>query len=209
MGLTKIVYGDEKFVDVKFSFKRNLLGIVKGVNIEFIHDHIFLLNIEEDKKTFIIRNGRYFGSFNDIPHTDRSIFINKAEMYQFAKRGECSRFCFYTCAVSADGQAIVTIEPMAIKNEILGKNDNRRRVVSQNILGQCEVIICDERKAKKIFDSKLAEFNEIAKEQTIFDRFMKKYFSFYKYVFRLRYNPYGQNLNLFDRIMYEYFSFYK
>lgn len=55
----------------------------------------------------------------------------------------------------------------------------------------------------------LNSLNKSAKEYTDFDRFMRKYFSFYKHSFTLKYTPIVNGYGFFDKFMYKYFSFYK
>lgn len=143
-------------------WKRNFLGVMKGVEINFNEDHV--------------------SNFND----HKTLFIPKGEKVGIYKGVAGERVTpYFVCKLTNNGKLFLSIERIHYKkNNIvsgLKSADFAFKVVYFSYTGYLETHICDTwKEATGLVKMKLKEHVKYWNENTLFDRLMKKYFSFYK-----------------------------
>lgn len=151
-----------ELIGMEVIWKKDFLGIVKGVEINFNEEHVSNIN------------------------GHKTLFISKGEKVGLFKGVAGSRVTpYFICKLTNNGKSFVSIERIHYerKNIFNGiKNwDFSFKVVYLNTSGHLEIKIYHTwKEATSLVKMKLKEHTKYWNENTLFDRIMKKYFSFYK-----------------------------
>jgi len=153
-------------IDVKWN--TGLFRSTKGVELTFSPDHAFTLN-------------NYFNS--------NSIFLDLQNKHGYGLkkffRGTNEKDTYFQCRVTNDGKTLVTLERILIKSSFLRKSTTGYRLGRVDMNGYVHYqIVLSAPSAEKMFNNVVKVHNYAMKEYNsvsrIFDRFMRRYFSFYK-----------------------------
>ena len=156
------IHQPSELIGMDVIWKKNFLGMVKGVEINFNVDHVSNVN------------------------GHKTLFISKGEKVGLFKGNEGGRVTpYFVCKLTNNGKLFVSIERIHYKknNIISGIEswDFAFKVVYFNISGHLETQIRHTwKEAASLIKMKLKEHTKYWNENTLFDRIMKKYFSFYK-----------------------------
>ena len=153
-------------IDVKWN--TSLFGSTKSVELTFSPDHAFTRNDYSYRNSIILdlQNKHGYG-------------LNKF----FSRTKE--KDPYFQCRVTNDGKTLVTLERILIKSSFLRKSITGYRLGRVHMNGYVHYqIVLSAPSAKKMFNNvvnvhnyAMNEYNSVSRT---FDRFMRKYFSFYK-----------------------------
>ncbi len=153
-------------IDVKWN--TSLFRSTKSIELTFSPDHAFTLNNYFNKNSIILdlQNQHGYGL--------KKFF-----------RGTEEKDAYFQCRVTNDGKTLVTLERILIKSSFLRKSTTGYRLGRVDMNGYVHYqIVLSASSAERLFDSVVKVHNYAMKEYNlisrIFDRFMRKYFSFYK-----------------------------
>ncbi len=157
-------YAPSELMGMNVIWKRNFLGMVKGVIIEFNEIHAAAVN------------------------GHKTLFLKKDEIISLRETlSDNDKITYFVCKLVDTGKLFYSIENVRYENKISkyclkrGGVDLSYKLVIFNENGYLETFICrsivDVVKRLKL---RIKEHNKYWDENTLFDRVMKKYFSFYK-----------------------------
>lgn len=158
------IYTQSELTGMSFKWKRNFLGMVKGVDITFNEDHA----------AFKLGN--------------KTLSLNKGEVKEiYQKSKDIYSVPYFKYRLLDTGRLFISLEIINYESKnatsTRGKNgvDHGYKIVYASSLGSLQTIVCHTHsEAFSIIKRKIRKHEEYWKENTLFDRIMKKYFSFYK-----------------------------
>lgn len=153
-----------ELMGMKVIWKRNLLGVIKGVEIEFNEDHAAAIN------------------------GVKTLFLSKGENIDLRKNvSGVGPIPYFTCSLLSTGRMFISTETICYENnsnEFLkkfGGVDFAYKTIyftEYGVLGS--IITHTFVDSIKLINRKAEKHIKYWNENTLFDRIMKKYFSFYK-----------------------------
>lgn len=160
-------------IDVKWN--TGLFGSTKSVELTFSPDHAFTLN-DYFKRDSIVLDLSDKCSYELKKFT--SVYFTHTE-------NGYSKELYFQCRVTNDGKTLVTLERILIKSSFLRKSTTGYRLGRVHMNGYVHYqIVLSAPSAERMFDNvvkvhnyAMNEYNSVSRT---FDRFMRKYFSFYK-----------------------------
>lgn len=189
-GLTVKKYDVSELTNLNVIWRRNLFGSIKDVMINFnpndgtILSSLFNnnnkhLSIHKLKKQPVPSFKSNVHDFTDI--TENTLRIDKNEKISI----ESTEFLYsiFNCSVSGDGKYVVILERLFItdKSNINKKHMRGIRVSCHHINGYIEIHFTSElMRGLDIAKWRMNNYERDNKRNTLFDRLMRKYFSFYK-----------------------------
>ena len=189
-GLTVMKYDVSELTNLNVIWRRNLFGSIKDVVINFnpndgsvlsslfnnTNEH---LSIHKLKKQPVPSFKSNVHDFPDI--TENTLRIDKNEKISIESTELL--YSIFNCSVSGDGKYVVILERLFItdKSNINKKHMRGIRVSCHHINGYVEIYFTSELlRGLDIAKWRMNNYERDNKRNTLFDRFMKKFFSFYK-----------------------------
>ncbi len=189
-GLTVRKYDVSELTNLNVIWRRNLFGSIKDVVINFnpndgsvlsslfnnTNEH---LSIHKLKKQPVPSFKSNVHDFPDI--TENTLRIDKNEKISIESTELL--YSIFNCSVSGDGKYVVILERLFItdKSNINKKHMRGIRVSCHHINGYVEIYFTSELlRGLDIAKWRMNNYERDNKRNTLFDRFMKKFFSFYK-----------------------------
>lgn len=159
-GLNLMSYNQSSLVSLEVEFRFNPFTLSKYVTIYPDAHHSLRLNTE-NIEVFNVEKGK-------------QVDFNKTDEYG-------NKEFIFKCALSKDGKRFTSLERINLISKFLGRSIPFYRLASIDRTGLAHIVLFKyNTDAEYIFERQLEMANEYYNNSNTFDRFMKKYFSFYK-----------------------------